>query len=203
VNMPTLVHLDIADTVTVTNDVPHDVALGMQLSATQGALFVFLDPRLVIELPPGASVISDDGFVAVGPTPTPVVPEPSSALLLAAGLGLRATKLRHLRSALIGALALFAAIASAYSGEQAGSNPGSCRNWVIASGREFRGTPPPNDAGATADIAELMALAKQRNAKAKDLIAYWGRAAVLSLARDRARGAPSTWQLAACGSASR
>src|SRR5215831_1341886 len=113
VNTPTPVQLDIVDTVTVTNGLPQNIALSMQLNAVEGALLDFLDPRLVIDLPPGVSVTSDGGFSAVGPTPTPGVPEPSSALLLAAALGLLAAALRRVRAPVVGAIVLVAAIGAA------------------------------------------------------------------------------------------
>jgi membrane-associated phospholipid phosphatase len=71
--------------------------------------------------------------------------------------------------AMIGSLA---GIGAAQAGEQVEPNAGGWKTWVIASGRDFR-LPPPNDAAAGAEIGELKALAKQRDAKAKDLIAYW------------------------------
>src|SRR5262249_9088292 len=107
------------------------------------------------------------------PQPSPAVPEPSSALLLAAGLGFFATALRPVRAPFVGAIALAAAIAAAHAGEQIEPNAGSWKTWVIASGRDLRTPPPPSDASASAEIAELKALAKQRDAAANTLIAYW------------------------------
>jgi hypothetical protein len=107
------------------------------------------------------------------PPPSPAVPEPSSALLLAAGLGLLAAALRRSRAPIVGAITLVAAIAAGHAGEQIEPNAGTWKTWVIASGRDFRTPPPPNDAATAAEIAELKALAKQRAAAAKDLIAYW------------------------------
>src|SRR5262249_35098796 len=103
--------------------------------------------------------------------PPPAVPEPSSALLLAAGLGLLVFALRHGRGLPI-AIVMFTGIVAAHAGEQIEPNAGSWKTWVIASGRDFRAQ-PPNDAGATAEIGELKTLAKHRDAAAKDLIAYW------------------------------
>jgi membrane-associated phospholipid phosphatase len=105
------------------------------------------------------------------PPPPPGVPEPSSALLLAAGLGLLAAVRRRVRALLVGVIALAVGIAAAHAGEQIEPNAGSWKTWVIASGRDFRIPPPPNDAAA--EIAELKALAGQRHAKAAELIAYW------------------------------
>jgi membrane-associated phospholipid phosphatase len=72
----------------------------------------------------------------------------------------------------VATVAFSAAIAAAHAGEQIEPNAGTWKTWVIASGRDFRAPPPPNDAAAGTEIAELKALAKQRDA-AKDLIAYW------------------------------
>jgi membrane-associated phospholipid phosphatase len=72
---------------------------------------------------------------------------------------------------LIGAIALLSGIAAAQPGEPIEPNAGTWKTWVIASGREFRVPPPPNDAAA--EIAELKALASKRDAGARDLIAYW------------------------------
>ena len=81
---------------TETNNVAQAIDLTMQLSAIDGTLLDFLDSaRLVIDLPPGASVTSDGGLSVVGPAPG--VPEPSSALLLAAGLGLLGAARRQSR----------------------------------------------------------------------------------------------------------
>ncbi len=75
--------------------------------------------------------------------------------------------------ALLGAFALLAAAAAAHAGEQIEPNAGSWKTWVIGSGRDFRTPPPPDDAAAGAEIAELKALAKRRDPAATDLIAYW------------------------------
>jgi hypothetical protein len=108
-----------------------------------------------------------------GPPPPPSpVPEPSSALLLAAGLGLLTTALRRGRAPFFGAIAVVVTIAAAQAGELVEPNAGAWKTWVIASGRDFRTAPPPNDAATAAEIAELKALAKQRDTAAKDLIAY-------------------------------
>jgi membrane-associated phospholipid phosphatase len=105
------------------------------------------------------------------PLPPPAVPEPSSALLLAAGRGLLASIRRSVRVALIGAIALLAGIATVRAGGPIEPNGGSWKTWVISSGRDFRVPPPPNDAAA--EIAEVKALVGQRDAKARELIAYW------------------------------
>jgi hypothetical protein len=172
VNTPTAVFLDLAGTVTETNSVPQAIDLEMQLSAIDGSLLDFLDPRLVIDLPPGVSVTSDGGLSAVGSAPG--VPEPSSGLLLAAGLGLLAAALQRARASFVGGIAVVVAIAVApAAADQTDPNAGSWKTWVISSGRDFRAPPPPNDAATSAEIAELKALAGQRDAKAKDLIAFW------------------------------
>jgi membrane-associated phospholipid phosphatase len=74
---------------------------------------------------------------------------------------------------LIGSIGLLTGVAAALAGEQIEPNAGSWKTWVIASGRDFRTPPPPNDAAAGAELAELKALANKRDAAAKDLIAYW------------------------------
>jgi membrane-associated phospholipid phosphatase len=113
------------------------------------------------------------GAAPPSPTPSPTVPEPSSALLLAACLGLLASTLRRARAPFAGAVALVALIAAAQAAEQVEPNAGSWKTWVISSGREFRTAPPPNETAASAEIVELKALAKHRDAAEKYLIAYW------------------------------
>jgi hypothetical protein len=71
----------------------------------------------------------------------------------------------------LAAVVVSGAIAAAHAGEQVEPNAGSWKTWVIPSGRDFR-LPPPNDPAASTEIAELKALANQRDAAAKDLIAY-------------------------------
>jgi hypothetical protein len=106
------------------------------------------------------------------PPPPPRVPEPSSTLLLAEGLGLLAAAQRHLRVLLISAISLVTAIAATHAADQIEPNAGSWKTWVIASGGEFR-TPPPNDAASVAEIDELKKLANRRDAAAQELITYW------------------------------
>ena len=172
VDTPTPVSLDLAGTITETDSVPQAIDLTMQLSASDGSLLDFLhSARLVIDLPPSVSVTSDGGLSVVGPAPG--VPEPSSALLLAAGLGLLAVRLRRVRAPVVGAISLLTTIAAAQAGEPVEANAGTWQTWVINSGRDFRAPPPLNDAAASGEIAELKALAKQRDANAKGLIAYW------------------------------
>jgi membrane-associated phospholipid phosphatase len=72
----------------------------------------------------------------------------------------------------LAAVVLLGAIAASQAAEQIEPKAGSWKTWVIASGGDFR-VPQPNDAAAIAEIAELKALAGQRDAAAKDLIAYW------------------------------
>jgi membrane-associated phospholipid phosphatase len=102
---------------------------------------------------------------------TTPVPEPSLASLLVGGLGMLAAALRPVRVLFISAIVLVAATASAQAEEQIDPNAGGWKTWVIASGRDFRAPPPPN--AAAAEMAELKELAGQRDAKARDLIAYW------------------------------
>ena len=87
------------------------------------------------------------------------------------GLALLAGRLRRVRIPVAGLIALVGAVAAAQAGEQIEPSAGSWKTWVITSGRDFRTLPPPNDAAA--EIAELHVLAGQRDAAAKDLIAYW------------------------------
>jgi membrane-associated phospholipid phosphatase len=75
--------------------------------------------------------------------------------------------------ALVGAVALVAASATAQAGDQVEPNAGSWKTWVIASSRDFRVSPPPGDAASGAEIIELRAMAKQRDSTATNLIAYW------------------------------
>jgi hypothetical protein len=70
----------------------------------------------------------------------------------------------------LAAIALLANIGAARAGGQIEPNAGSWKTWVISSGRDFRVPPPPNN---TTETAELKALAKKRDAAAKDIIAYW------------------------------
>src|SRR5262245_34607053 len=50
---------------------------------------------------------------------------------------------------------------------------GAWSTWVLRSGGELRPPPPPTGAAAGAELAELKALAAQRDAAAADCIAYW------------------------------
>jgi len=59
------------------------------------------------------------------------------------------------------------------AGDPIAAKSGSWKTWVIASGREFRATPPPNDAATATELNELKNLANKRDATAMDLIAYW------------------------------
>jgi membrane-associated phospholipid phosphatase len=74
---------------------------------------------------------------------------------------------------LISAISLALTIAAADAGEQVEPNAGNWKTWVIASGRDFRPSPPPKADAAVAETAQLKALGQHRDAKAKDLIAYW------------------------------
>lgn len=59
---------------------------------------------------------------------------------------------------------------SSASGEPAA---GSWRTWVVTSAKELRLPPPPNAAATTAEIQQLQALARARDAAALDLVRYW------------------------------
>ena len=50
---------------------------------------------------------------------------------------------------------------------------GAWKTWVLASGSELRLPPPPDREATTAEIAELQALAAQRDGAALDRIGYW------------------------------
>src|SRR5438876_10837588 len=72
------------------------------------------------------------------------------------------------------AIMLVFAVATAHAaGDQIEPKTGTWKTWVISSAREFPVAAPPNDAGTAAEILELKALAGNRDAAAKDLIAYW------------------------------
>ena len=86
-------------------------------------------------------------------------------------LALLAAAPRCVRASFVGAIALLAMVTAAPAENQIEPNAGSWKTWVISSGHDFRAPPPPNDAAT--EIAELKALAGQRDAKAEDLIAYW------------------------------
>jgi membrane-associated phospholipid phosphatase len=156
-----------------------------ELAAQRGASSVPLDRYFTLDFSPGldmlppisldlAQMLGLDLSPLLGPAaPSPsAVAEPSALALLLTGLGLLATSLWRARNASAGAIALLAAIGPAQAGEQIELNAGSWKTWVITSGRDFR-TPPPSDAGAASEIAELKTLAGQRDAAAKDVIAYW------------------------------
>ncbi len=75
---------------------------------------------------------------------------------------------------LTAAIVLVFAIATAHAaGDQIEPRTSTWKTWVISSAREFPVAAPPNDAGTTAEILELKALAGKRDAAANDLIAYW------------------------------
>ena len=50
---------------------------------------------------------------------------------------------------------------------------GRWSTWVLSSGDQFRPPPPPDAAATNAELAELKTLAQQRDATARDRIAYW------------------------------
>src|SRR5215469_11407751 len=50
---------------------------------------------------------------------------------------------------------------------------GVWKTWVIASGREFRLPPPPDQAATANELDELASLAVKRDRAALDRVAYW------------------------------
>jgi hypothetical protein len=75
---------DLTATRMISNGVPEPFNMNMTLAAPEGAQFDFLNTaRLVIDLPPGSSVMSAGGFFEEGPA---AVPEPSSIVLLGCAL---------------------------------------------------------------------------------------------------------------------
>jgi len=68
---------------------------------------------------------------------------------------------------------LLAVPAAALAAEQIEPNAGSWKTWMISSGHDFRVPPPPGDADAKAEIAELKDLTNKRDPATKDVIAYW------------------------------
>jgi membrane-associated phospholipid phosphatase len=81
-------------------------------------------------------------------------------------------------------LTLLALLGSSFSGLAAAPQPaptgrqvepraGMWRTWVLASGRQVRVPPPPNQTDTAAEIRQLQALASQRNPTALDQIAFW------------------------------
>jgi len=77
------------------------------------------------------------------------------------------------RTLLTTAIALLGVLAAAYAAEPTEPNAGSWKTWVIASGRDFRVSPPPGNADANAEIAELKDLANNRDPVTRNIIAYW------------------------------
>jgi len=77
------------------------------------------------------------------------------------------------RTLLTTAIALLGVLAAAYAAEPTEPNAGSWKTWVIASGRDFRVSPPPGNADANAEIAELKDLANNRDPATRNIIAYW------------------------------
>jgi len=88
---PFPIHFDLTATRMIFNGVPEAFNINMMLAAAEGAQFDFLNTaRLVIDLPPRASVTSAGGFFQQAAA---VIPEPPSALVVlsafAALLGFR------------------------------------------------------------------------------------------------------------------
>jgi hypothetical protein len=77
------------------------------------------------------------------------------------------------RTLLTTAITLLVLLAAAHATEQIEPSAGSWKTWVISSGRDFRAPPPPGDANAKAEIAELKDFANKRDPTTRDLIAYW------------------------------
>jgi membrane-associated phospholipid phosphatase len=82
------------------------------------------------------------------------------------GAGLAAT-------ALGGAAVRRAHTAFAATGAQIEPNAGTWNTWVLSAGDQLRPTAPPDEAGTQQELAELTALAAERDATALDRIAYW------------------------------
>ena len=75
-----------------------------------------------------------------------------------------------------GGLAPAAAAPASQSNGTAGQiepGAGGWQPWVLASGSEVQPPPPPGEAAARAELAELRALAARRDAAALDAVAYW------------------------------
>jgi hypothetical protein len=107
-----------------------------------------------------------------------------------------------MRVLLASAITLIAAVAVAHA-DTAQIEPaaGNWKTWVISSGHEFRAAPPPDANATAAEIGELKGLAKQRDAAAKDLIAYWDvgppsyRWQDIALAETMSRNLPWQWAI--------
>jgi membrane-associated phospholipid phosphatase len=85
-------------------------------------------------------------------------------------------------SLLIGLALLGLPVLPAWAGSQAGAlasagqqeaDAGAWPTWTLGSGQDLRLPPPPDAAATAAEIAELEALAAQRDAAALDRISYW------------------------------
>jgi membrane-associated phospholipid phosphatase len=59
------------------------------------------------------------------------------------------------------------------TGRQIEPEAGQWKTWVLASGDELRPAAPPDQAASQAEIAELKALAAQRNGETEARLAYW------------------------------
>ena len=79
-----------------------------------------------------------------------------------------------MRRLLTSAIMLASVIATAHAADdQIEPKAGTWKTLVISSGHEFQAAAPPNEVATTAEIGDLKSLANQRDAAAKDLIAYW------------------------------
>jgi hypothetical protein len=59
------------------------------------------------------------------------------------------------------------------SGDRIEPDAGGWKTWVLSSGRQLQIAPPPDQATTTHEIAQLHALAAQRDAAALNRISYW------------------------------
>src|SRR4030095_6837690 len=59
------------------------------------------------------------------------------------------------------------------TGAQIEPNAGNWRTWVISSGKDYRVTPPPNDAQTDAELRTLEDLSSRNDAQARQQIEFW------------------------------
>jgi membrane-associated phospholipid phosphatase len=87
-------------------------------------------------------------------------------------------RITTLLAPVLAAVTLTASVPAQASQQQASTpliepGAGSWRTWVLSSGAELRPPPPPDQAVAQAELAQLHQLESQRDASALDTIAYW------------------------------
>jgi len=70
-------------------------------------------------------------------------------------------------------LPLLLSLGCSISSGQIEPNAGKWKTWVLTSGDQMRLPPPPDEAETRAEIAQLKALAKQRDAATLDRIIWW------------------------------